>query len=74
MCNCIEETNKKLKEHPEWNTVLDIPITWNTKGQLGADKILVKTRKDNEKIRKGPINLFPSYCPFCGKKYEEPKP
>jgi hypothetical protein len=71
MCNCIEKTNKSLKEHPEWNTTLDIPFTWDKKGALSADKVTISTMKADDRNRQKPIRLFASYCPFCGEKYKE---
>lgn len=77
MCNCIEETNKILKEeHPEWNTELDIPFSWDKKGTLSADRVTISTMKidpDRRPKNKKPARLFATYCPFCGEKYKDEK-
>ena len=76
MCNCIEETNKSLKEeHAEWNTMLNIPISFNYHtGQMHTLKVIISTMKLDDKKRQKPITLFASYCPFCGEKYDsEPR-
>lgn len=72
MCDCIEEINKNLKEKTE-NTELDIPMIWNLKGIKTQQRVIIATRKRVAKIRKTPIKLFATYCPFCGKPYEEAK-
>ena len=68
-----KETNKSMKEeHPEWNTVLNIPISFNYHtGELHTSRVIVSTMKLDEKKRIKPISLFASYCPFCGEKYEQ---
>ena len=72
MCDCINLTNATLKEHPEWNTCLDIPFTWDKTGGINASRTTVSTMKLDEDRRpknKKPIRLFATYCPFCGEKY-----
>lgn len=32
---------------------------------------LRKLKNDKEKIKKDSTNILPSYCPFCGKPYNE---
>jgi hypothetical protein len=72
MCDCIKMTNDGLKEHPEWNTQVLVPITFSMKnGGLKADRLAVATEKLDDKKRQKPITLFASYCPFCGEKYPE---
>ena len=64
MCDCIMLTNKALKEH---NTRLNVPFILS-----GAQpRVLVSTMKHNAKSRVKPILLHATYCPFCGKKYDD---
>jgi len=73
MCDCIEMTNKDLKEnHPEFNTRVHVPIVFNFKdGVCKESKAMIVTEKLDDKKRIKPIKLFASYCPFCGEKYED---
>jgi hypothetical protein len=71
MCRCIQLINDKLsEEYPEWNTELDIPITWGASG-LDTSKVAVATRKKDERLRIKPKKIFASFCPFCGEKYQK---
>lgn len=67
MCNCIEITNKALVEK-DLNTQLS--IAFSLKPEV-PHKVIIATEKIDQKNRKKPITLIPSFCPFCGKKYEE---
>lgn len=75
MCDCIETTNKYLKEnYPELNTQIYVPIALfrNDSGSPSYHKVVIETEKLDDKKRKKPIVLFASYCPFCGEKYGNP--
>ena len=62
MCDCIKNVSEKLKEH---NTALKLPLLLDG----GPDRVLIETQKADSKNRKKPMNLFASFCPFCGEKY-----
>ena len=66
MCNCIEEMNKEL-EKQNMNTKLE--LAFGMKGVI--KKVLICVVKLDDKIKKKPIKLFATYCPFCGQKYED---
>mgnify|MGYP001561093374 CR=1 FL=1 len=69
MCNCIAEIENALKDT---NTRLDVPIVLNSKsGELSANRVTITTAKRDQKKRKEASRIFASYCPFCGKKYNE---
>jgi hypothetical protein len=69
MCDCIEKVNEALKKSDR-NTILDIPLGINfSTGQFSDPRIMIATCKEDPKIRKGPIKVQPSFCPFCGKEY-----
>lgn len=63
MCKCIATVNKKLAEH---NTQIEVPI-------IGPNRPFVATVKINYMKRGRPKMMFATYCPFCGKKYPEPR-
>ena len=65
MCNCINDLNEKLKEK---NTRIYTPISFRP--SLNTLGPLVVTEKVDKKKRSKPLNLFASYCPFCGEKIE----
>ena len=64
MCNCIEQINKLLEEH---NTRLALGINMRTGKSTGAR---IAVEKIESKKRKGPVDMYASYCPFCGEKYK----
>ena len=70
MCNCIEEVNKKLESITD-NTILDIPFSFGFDGKIRVDRIQIKTMKRDEKSKKKPVSVQPSYCPFCGQGYKD---
>lgn len=71
MCDCIKGVNSSLLEAGH-NTQIQVPITLSTSksGGFGISKTLVATEKANTELRKKPIKLFASYCPFCGANYQ----
>ena len=76
MCNCIREINKKIKEQTKddmafiesvflINTLSEVPkisFKYNARKKDGA-----KSKKKTEQ------NLIPTFCSFCGVKYEADK-
>jgi hypothetical protein len=72
MCDCIKLTNESLKnDHPELNTRVYVPVMMNMKTGLHTEpKAVILTEKLDDKVRKKPVKLFATYCPFCGAKYE----
>ena len=74
MCDCIEKINEALEKQGT-NTMLDIPIVLNrvdTENVLeSAARVKVTTCKRDSSSRKQPMQMFASYCPFCGEKYQK---
>jgi hypothetical protein len=66
MCNCIKETNEAM-EKSEMNTKLRLAFSLN--GTI--NRAIISVEKFDDKIKKKPIKLFATYCPFCGQKYED---
>lgn len=61
MCDCMEATNKMLRE--DHNTILS--FTFGT-----PSRTVLSTMKFDEKKRGKPVAMIASFCPFCGEKYE----
>lgn len=66
MCSCIEVVNLKLKDQ---NTKLALLIAF------GGTEVRAYPSIDTEQIQKGrgkarPWAIQPTYCPFCGVKYD----
>ena len=72
MCNCIVEINKKLEEmRPDNNTRIYTPFTFGLTGVMKIPRVRIETEKRNGNIRRKPMSLSASFCPFCGKAYED---
>lgn len=63
MCDCIKNTDESLLGY---NTALNLALS--IKDGV-PNRVIISTRKIDAKIRKGPITLVASYCPFCGERY-----
>lgn len=63
-CTCIEQVNKQLEQ---FNTVLTKAITLNDNMTTGISLIIESEKLDTKK-RGTKKTVFPSFCPFCGKK------
>lgn len=67
-CNCIEEMDRKLEPH---NTKLGVTFGF---GRDGSCYTLphINTEKMVKRTRVGPALAIPTFCPFCGERYETP--
>lgn len=66
MCTCMTKVNESLKEH---NTRLATSFVI-TKDLRGMDCLpLLQVAKIETRSRKRPMNVIPTFCPFCGEKY-----
>ncbi len=59
---CVARANARLSEA---NTVLELVITRDRRYPI------LHTSKINRKLRGKAFLLVPTYCPFCGEKYDE---
>lgn len=63
-CNCIDTIEQDLKaKFPSENTKL-------TLNMFGPRRAFIATCKRDDKVRKKPSYMIATFCPFCGKKYE----
>lgn len=60
-CNCIEELNKAMTPH---NT--EVCMTW-----YPITRPIIATMKIDSKKRGKPYLAVASFCPFCGKPYDD---
>ena len=65
---CVANTDALLAEH---NTRLAVAIDFSGKGR---ELIQIATAKADDKVRRKPIAMFASYCPFCGVKLNSVEP
>lgn len=65
MCDCILQTNEALKPYA---AVLDTGLHFTTGRELAKVAIV---REGGSK--RSPVQLYASFCPFCGDKYDKPK-
>ncbi|MCK9599029.1 MAG: hypothetical protein M0R06_08320 [Sphaerochaeta sp.] len=73
MCDCVKDINEKLKEKNlrlSEDFVIDIQ-----NAKINTALFLTTEFIDSSKKKRGehPKHFFLSYCPFCGKKYPQPK-
>ena len=68
MCNCITQVNEKLRTYA---TELGVSILTYPKVSVRVN--ILTFIPHGAKIRRGqkPMDLTATYCPFCGKKYED---
>ena len=62
MCDCIEEVEKRLADRG-LNTKITLPDFVLNNGAYRPKLVVEKVDKN---VRKKPIDIFVSFCPFCG--------
>jgi hypothetical protein len=70
MCDCAQTADKKLAD---MNTAIDWAWLINPKTGKTAERLQIKTKKVNPRVRKGPAVLVASFCPFCGSALGKPE-
>lgn len=66
-CNCLSDFNERLKEH---NTKIDVTFVIPRNGGPMRDFPKIETSKIETRKRVGPVIAVPTFCPFCGQRYE----
>jgi len=73
-CECFEQLSKELrKKYEDDKGYIDWILTIGKESDVLPRMRFVyhKLRKDKSRQKKeSEITLAPSYCPFCGRKYE----
>lgn len=69
MCDCIKIVNEKLATR---NTRLTIPWVFTPAGRPPApETVMIETEQvETGRGKAKAVGMFPTYCPFCGVKYE----
>lgn len=74
MCNCIEETTKLIIERTgDPNAYIHCSYSFsNLEAKPSGLTACYREKKwdGTFKERESKIGIVPTYCPFCGKKYE----
>lgn len=65
-CTCVKQVNEKLKE---FNTELDTCLSLSMTDMSASTSLIIASRKIDTRKRGSAKTVFPSYCPFCGKKF-----
>jgi hypothetical protein len=65
LCDCIDKVNKSLQEEFE-----GVYVRNTTNIYTGYRKPIIAAERRHGKGKKAPP-LIPSFCPFCGIKYED---
>lgn len=71
-CDCIKNWTKVLEE--KFNETATIDKSYFTDGtmRVNINGIYHKRKKDGSYAQKWEeVKLYPKYCPFCGKPYDE---
>jgi hypothetical protein len=66
-CDCIETFGEKLREH---NTRLCLTFGIPRDGSPMYHRPTIQVEKIETRKRVGPVIALPSFCPFCGERYE----
>ena len=69
-CTCLKEFNEQLREH---NTEITVTFGIPRDGSPMYIRPKISTEKIETRKRVGPVLVVPTFCPFCGTRYE-PKP
>jgi hypothetical protein len=69
MCACADDVDVKLRGY---NTRLTRAITFGDRGS--NPNLMLRTEQvETGRGKKKAADMFLSFCPFCGTKYEEPQ-
>lgn len=66
-CECLTDFNERLKEH---NTQIDVTFGFPRDGSPPFTRPTISTSKIEKRKRVGPVIAVPTFCPFCGDRYE----
>lgn len=66
-CDCVSEMNAKLAEH---NTKIIETFGFPRDGSPVYTRPKIDVEKIETRKRLGPALAVPTFCPFCGERYE----
>lgn len=66
-CKCTAEMDAKLAGH---NTRIAVTFGFPRDGGPSYMRPLIETQKIETRKRGGPAIALPTFCPFCGNRYE----
>lgn len=76
MCECINEVDKVIKEKYK-DPLASLDTIWNLADGSFYPRLSATYRKQKKNgdfnIGNTSLTISPTYCPFCGVKYEEKK-
>lgn len=68
MCDCATKVNEQLRPH---QTELDVSLMPNKKDIVRVNISTSIPYPIKPKRGQKPMRMVATYCPFCGKKYED---
>ena len=69
-CDCIEKFDEKLADR---NSKIQCSFWFPRNGEAAYTTVFIPTEKINKRNR-DKCAVAPTYCPFCGIKYQEATP
>jgi hypothetical protein len=72
VCDCVDKVDEKLKAEGTNTRLAFMFVTVRRKGKLGEMVTLPSIETALIEKRRGarPKRVIPTYCPFCGEKYD----